>query len=176
MTEKENIKEKFNYSTRPLLEEIPVRKQAAKRHYGVHGYFTKQSWNVVAEYIKNFSQIGDIILDPYGGSGVTAIEAMMNNRKAINIDINPMAIFMVKALTAPVELDELKKAFQEVKRQYIKHEPEVKEDIDKILLKYKNLLPKPLLLPKTSPKARTLIDLFSKKYVILKLYLKLILE
>jgi 16S rRNA G966 N2-methylase RsmD len=57
------------------------------RHFGVHGYFTKQSWNVVAEYIKNYSQPNDIILDPFGGSGVTAIEALMNNRKSINIDI-----------------------------------------------------------------------------------------
>lgn len=32
----------FDYSTRPLLEEIPVKKQQAKRHFGVHGYFTKQ--------------------------------------------------------------------------------------------------------------------------------------
>jgi len=70
----------FDYATRPLLEEIPVKKQQAKRHFGVHGYFTKQSWNVVAEYIKNFSKPGDWVLDPFGGSGVTAIEAMMNNR------------------------------------------------------------------------------------------------
>ncbi|MFM9157228.1 MAG: DNA methyltransferase, partial [Dolichospermum sp.] len=78
----------FDYNTRPLLEEILVKKRAARRHFGVHGYFTKQAWNVVAEYIKNFSQPGDLILDPFGGSGVTAIEALMNNRKAISIDIN----------------------------------------------------------------------------------------
>jgi len=42
----------FDYATRPLLEEIPVKKRAARRHFGVHGYFTKQTWNVVAEYIK----------------------------------------------------------------------------------------------------------------------------
>ena len=82
----------FEYSNRPLLEEIPVRKQQAKRHFGVHGYFTKQTWNVVAEYIKNFSKPGDLVLDPFGGSGVTAIEALMNNRSGINIDLNPMAV------------------------------------------------------------------------------------
>ena len=49
---------RFDYANRPLLEEIPVKKRAAKRHFGVHGYFTKQSWNVVAEYIKNFSRHG----------------------------------------------------------------------------------------------------------------------
>lgn len=55
----------FDYSNRPLLEEIPVKKRAARRHFGVHGYFTKQTWNVVADYIKNFSKTGDIVLDLY---------------------------------------------------------------------------------------------------------------
>ena len=94
-----------------MLEGIPVKKQSAKRHFGVHGYFTKQAWNIVAEYIKNFSKPGDLVLDPFGGSGVTAIEAMMNDRKAINIDLNPMAVFMVQSLIAPVKQSELIEAF-----------------------------------------------------------------
>jgi hypothetical protein len=71
------------YASRPLLEEIPVKKQAVKRHFGVHGYFTRQSWNIVNEYIKHYTKPGDLVLDPFGGSGVTAVEALMNNRRAI---------------------------------------------------------------------------------------------
>lgn len=89
----------FDYLTRKLPDEIKTQKQKAKRHFGVHGYFTKQSWDIVQTYIKNFTQPGDLVLDPFGGSGVTAIEAMMTNRRAINVDLNPMAIFMVDALT-----------------------------------------------------------------------------
>ena len=47
------------------------------------------------EYIRNFSQEGDLILDSFGGSGVTAVEALMLSRKAIHIDLNPMAVFFV---------------------------------------------------------------------------------
>jgi hypothetical protein len=36
-------KAEFDYKVRPLLKEFPVLKQAAKRHFGVHGYFTRQS-------------------------------------------------------------------------------------------------------------------------------------
>ena len=100
----------FDYNNRPLLEEITVKKQQAKRHFGVHEYFTKQSWNVVADYIKNFSKPGDLVLDPFGGSGVTPIEAMMTNRKAISIDLNPLAVFIVQSLIAPVKLSELAEA------------------------------------------------------------------
>lgn len=150
----------FDYATRPLLEEIPVKKQQAKRHFGVHGYFTKQAWNVVADYIKNFSQPGDMVLDPFGGSGVTAIEAMMNNRKAISIDINPMAVFIVRSLIAPVKQSELSDAFQRVKEEYIKKEPKTKEEIQKALKKYP--YPKGFQLPKGSD-VGTVEQLFSNK-------------
>ncbi|MDR3306912.1 MAG: type I restriction enzyme HsdR N-terminal domain-containing protein, partial [Endomicrobium sp.] len=112
----------FDYKNRSLLEEIPVKKQGARRHFGVHGYFTSQSWNVVAEYIKNFSKPGDLVLDPFGGKGVACIEALMNGRRAINVDINPMAIFLTSALIAPVKQNELSEAFQEVKEEYEKKE------------------------------------------------------
>jgi len=126
----------FDYKSRPLLEEIPVKKQSAKRHFGVHGYFTRQAWNVVAEYIKNFSQKGDVVLDPFGGSGVTAIEAMMNDRKAISLDLNPLAVFIVKSLLAPVNHAELWQAFERVKAQYLKYEPKTTEDVKTILEKH----------------------------------------
>jgi 16S rRNA G966 N2-methylase RsmD len=143
-----------------LLEEIPVRKQQAKRHFGVHGYFTKQTWNVVADYIKNYSKPGDMVLDPFGGSGVTAVEAMMNNRQAISIDINPMAVFIVKALISPVKLDDLRDSFIRVKNEYLAHEPKTEEEIARALKKYP--YPQGLALPKGSD-VETVEQLFSDK-------------
>jgi 16S rRNA G966 N2-methylase RsmD len=128
----------------------------------VHGYFTKQTWNVVAEYIKNFSKPGDLILDPFGGSGITAVEAMMNGRSAINIDLNPMAVFLVQSLIAPVNQDELSRAFSEVKEEYKKKEPISEVEIEKTLKRYKG--PKPLLLPKGSD-VHSVDQLFSKQQI-----------
>jgi len=153
-------KGEFDYRNRPLLEEIPVKKQQAKRHFGVHGYFTKQTWNVVAEYIKNYSQPGDLVLDPFGGSGVTAIEALMNRRRAISIDINPMAIFIVQSLLAPVNQAELAEAFQQVEDEYKGKEPNTDEEVRKALKKYP--YPKGFLLPKGSD-VSTVEQLFSNK-------------
>lgn len=150
----------FEYGKCPLLEEIPVQKQAAKRHFGVHGYFTKQSWNVVAEYIKNFSQPGDLVLDLFGGSGVTAIEALMNDRHAIHVDLNPMSTFMVEALAAPVKTDDVGKAFEQIKKHYTAQEPTTDEAIAKILQTYP--YPKGLSLPKGSD-VETIEQLFSPK-------------
>jgi 16S rRNA G966 N2-methylase RsmD len=150
----------FDYKNRPLLEEIPVKKRTAKRHFGVHGYFTKQSWNVVSEYINTYSQPGDLVLDPFGGSGVTAIEALMNGRKGINIDLNPMAIFIVKSLIAPVKSEDLAEAFDRVKKGYIKDAPITEEDISKALKKYP--YPKGFALPRGSD-VQTVEELFSRK-------------
>jgi hypothetical protein len=136
------------YKSRKLLEEIPVRKRAAKRHYGVHGYFTKQTWNVVGAYIKNFTRPNDLVLDTFAGSGVTVIEALMNNRRGINIDINPFANFLVQSLISPVNLDEFAEAFEKVKAEYIKNEPKTKDEITKAIKKYPQ--PKSLPLPKGS--------------------------
>lgn len=126
----------FNYLTCKLPDEVKPHKQTAKRHFGVHGYFTKQSWDIVQTYIKNFTQPGDIVLDPFGGSGVTAIEAMMVRRHAINVDINPLAIFMVDALTTVIDQQELVSAFDNIKAKYVKHEPKKNEEVKKALLKY----------------------------------------
>ncbi|GHT79352.1 hypothetical protein FACS1894130_07820 [Spirochaetia bacterium] len=152
--------EAFDYAARPLLDELPVKKRACKRHFGVHGYFTRQTWNVVNEYIKNFSQKGDLILDPFGGSGVTAIEAMVENRKAVSIDLNPMAVFIVNALLAPVSWTDFSAAYQRVRKAYCKEEPKNKEDIKTILKKYPG--PKEIKLPKNAD-VETTLELFSPK-------------
>jgi len=119
----------FNYLNRPLLEEIPVRKQQAKRHFGVHGYFTRQTWNVVNTYIKNFTQEGDLVLDPFGGSGVTAVEALVSDRKAISVDLNPLSVFIMESLISPVNISELYEAYKKISKEYRKNEPKTKEQI-----------------------------------------------
>ncbi|MDE2775015.1 MAG: type I restriction enzyme HsdR N-terminal domain-containing protein [Chloroflexota bacterium] len=76
----------FYARVKPLPQITELLRQSKKRHYGVHPYFTRQVWNVVQEYVKNFSRPNDIVLDPFGGTGVTAIEAIVLKRRAIHID------------------------------------------------------------------------------------------
>jgi len=155
-----NREQEFDYLKRPLLEEISVKKRAVKRHFGVHGYFTRQSWDIVNAYIENFSQPGDLVLDPFGGSGVTAIEALATNRKAINIDINPMAVFMVSALLAPINFTKFSESYRKVREEYVSKMPKTKKDIDKILNEYPGPLNLPL--PKGSD-VKSVPELFSKE-------------
>ncbi len=100
---------------KPILEPA---KQEAKRHFGCTAYFTRQSWDVVTQNIRAFTNEGDIVLDSFGGSGVTAIEAMMNNRYGIHTDLNPLSIFMVKALSAKVNLGDLYDLSEEILSEF----------------------------------------------------------
>jgi hypothetical protein len=89
----------MNYSKiDPLESPIPADRQGAKRHYGVHPYFTRRPYNVVRSYIRHFSEAGDRVLDPFGGSGVTAIEAFLEGRVGIHNDINPLANFIAQGI------------------------------------------------------------------------------
>jgi 16S rRNA G966 N2-methylase RsmD len=157
----------FDYLAQPLLQEQPVTKRAAKRHFGVHGYFTKQSWNVVQEYIKQFSQPNDLVLDSFGGSGVTAIEALMTGRRAIHIDINPMSVFLVEALLAPVKITELKAAFEKIKVKFEHKTPQGLQALAELGISY----PKGIKLPKGSD-VQTIEQLFSEKQLVQLAFLK----
>lgn len=74
----------------------------ALRHpirYEAHRYWGRKPYNVVRYYIESFTSPGDIVLDPFGGSGVTAIEAALTGREGISVDINPMANFIAERLS-----------------------------------------------------------------------------
>ncbi|MEK6782808.1 MAG: DNA methyltransferase [Bacteroidota bacterium] len=100
----------------PIKNKIEPDRQGARRHYGVHPYFTRRPYNVVRDYIERYSQPLDLVLDPFGGSGVTAIEAYLLSRVGIQNDINPLANFISNGLyflSIKTE-QEVKNAFVEI--------------------------------------------------------------
>ncbi len=55
---------------------------------------------------------GKTVLDPFMGGGTTVVEALRLGCKVTGIDLNPVAWFIVKTEVEPVDLDELKAAFE----------------------------------------------------------------
>lgn len=82
--------------------------------YMMHKYWARKPHNVVAEYIKRYSEKGEIVLDPFVGSGVTAVEALEAGRKAVALDLNPLSFFITWNTLFPVDINKLKKAFKEI--------------------------------------------------------------
>ena len=96
-----------------------IRPEKEKQwHRNIHPYFTKQAGNVVREYISHFSKKGDIVLDPFSGTGVTAIEALTLRRKAIVVDISPLACFITKqTVISPINIIEFQEAFDKIDKK-----------------------------------------------------------
>lgn len=90
--------------------------------YAMHKYWSKKPYNLVAEYIKRYSHPNDIILDPFCGSGVTIIESVRLSRRAIGLDINPIAITTTRMGLSHIDIKALKKTFEWLQTEV---EPEI---------------------------------------------------
>lgn len=91
---------------------------AIRPMYKVHKYWARKPWYVVSEYIKHFTKEGDTVLDPFCGSGVAGVEAIVSNRKAILVDLNPVAVFIAKnTARADINLNDLNVAFENVRKE-----------------------------------------------------------
>src|SRR5207245_2166426 len=137
----------------PILEAIPAARQEEARHYGVHPYFTRRPANVVRAYIERYSQEGDVVLDPFGGTGVTAIEAFLLGRKAIQNDLNPFANFIARNIadTTLASTVPLQKAFEAVQHQCESTLKEIEENEETAKSLLKRLpLPENIKLPRNS--------------------------
>jgi len=106
----------------PAFDE-PITTTKATAIYNMHTYWSKKPHDAIRQYIRHYTEEGDLVLDPFCGSGGTALAALMEGRKAIAIDRSPAATFITKNYCTPVDPDELQAAFEELKAK-------VKPEID----------------------------------------------
>lgn len=157
------------------MRRIPADRQGAKRHYGVHPYFTRRPANVVRSYIQHYSRPGDTVLDPFGGSGVSAIEAMLLNRQGIHNDINPLANFIAAQIADTTHEDTryIREAFSRVqaacKTDVERSSNQTEAEALAILSHLR--LPKNIELPRSSD-VRRYLDLFSPRQILALALLK----
>ncbi len=140
-------------SIQPILAAIPAARQEAARHYGVHPYFTRRPANVVRDYVERYSLVGDTVLDPFGGTGVTAIEAFLLGRKAIQNDLNPFANFIARNIadTSLSSVAPVKQAFEKVEKACANDLAKIETDEAVAQKLLKELpLPENIRLPKNS--------------------------
>ncbi len=112
-----------DYQVEPFNEAITTTKATAI--YNMHTYWSKKPHDAIRQYIRHYTKSGDIVLDPFCGSGGTALAALMEGRKAIAIDRSPAATFITKNYCTPVDVAELQAAFEELKKK-------VKPEIDRL--------------------------------------------
>ena len=67
--------------------------------HDIHPYPAKFPPQLPAQIIELLSSEGEMVWDPFGGSGTTALEAVLSNRSCISTDINPIGSIVGKAKT-----------------------------------------------------------------------------
>lgn len=85
--------------------------------YVWHKFWARKTWNVVGEYIKTYCPQGGVVLDPFAGSGVVAMEAIKAGRKALVFDLLPIATEITRLTLKPVDLEQLRDAFERVAKR-----------------------------------------------------------
>ena len=93
--------------------------------YNMHKYFARKQEDVISEYIGTYSQKGEVILDPFCGSGVMFSESLKLGRRAIAIDVNPVSTFITRNSITYVDTNEIGQEFENIKQK-------IKEIIDSL--------------------------------------------
>jgi DNA modification methylase len=101
----------------------PIETTKATAIYNMHSYWSKKPHDAIRQYIQHYTQVGDLVLDPFCGSGGTALAALLEARKAIAIDRSPAAAFITANYCADVDVKLLKSAFEQLQQ-------EIKSEID----------------------------------------------
>lgn len=89
----------------------------AKTHpneYLIHKYWARKPSNILKDYIETFFKKGDMLVDPFCGSGVFLAEAKKKNIDALGYDINPIAYLLSEVTTNPPSLEKFKIEAQKI--------------------------------------------------------------
>jgi len=94
--------------------------------YNAHSYHTKVPYQGIIPFIDHYTEPGDLILDPFCGSGMTGVASLIcpsGPRKVILNDISPAAVHIARNYCTPCDMQQLKKEFERIKEA-------VKEEFD----------------------------------------------
>jgi hypothetical protein len=73
-------------------------------------YWGRKAGNIAEPYLKRYSKINDVVLDPFGGAGSIIRAALALKRKAIYVDANPLAALIARVEIEGVDAEELTRA------------------------------------------------------------------
>lgn len=72
--------------------------------HDIHPYPAKFIPQIPAHLIAVLSHRGDLVFDPFGGSGTTALEAVRLGRRALCADANPVGLLVGRVKTTPITI------------------------------------------------------------------------
>lgn len=71
--------------------------------HSLHPYPAKFIPQIPNALIQELSSVGEVVLDPFCGSGTTLVEAFLLKRHSVGVDANPLACLMARAKTTRLD-------------------------------------------------------------------------
>ena len=96
--------------------------------HGIHKYPAKFFPELPRWIIQRYSQVGDLILDPFMGSGTTNLEALLLRRPSVGVDIDPFSRMLARVKTTPLNKDDLLDAREQLLRRFDKFDASQNHD------------------------------------------------
>ena len=70
--------------------------------HNIHRYSGKFIPQIPARAISLLTQPGELVVDPYCGSGTTLLESALLGRRSVGVDINPLAVLIARVKMTPI--------------------------------------------------------------------------
>jgi hypothetical protein len=74
-----------------------------------------------------WSKLGDVILDPFSGRGTTVLESLLNGRRGLGCDTNPVAVCLSKAKADPPTFQHVLGRLTSLKEECLRFTPKATE-------------------------------------------------
>lgn len=87
-----------------------IRGSKGSVYYRAHSYHTKVPVESIVQLIEHYTDVGDVVVDPFCGSGQTGVAAMLTDRHAVVSDLSPAAVHIARGYTARVDPVSFKRA------------------------------------------------------------------
>ncbi len=98
----------------PISAAVAAAPAGYKGLYGFHKYWGKKPHEPLAYVIERLTKPGQVVFDPFVGSGTAAREALLRSRRFIGFDINPIAIALTRMLVHPPSVDDVRAALFDI--------------------------------------------------------------
>ena len=112
------LKQKMANSQRKFLSSTDwsfKEKTTKNEYHKIHNYPATFPPQLATKLITELTKPGDLILDIFCGSGTTLLEAQIANRKAIGVDLNPLAHLISSVKTEKYDIIKLKTEAKKIK-------------------------------------------------------------
>lgn len=102
-----------NYEVGPFQKSFDHASKTSKI-YNMHTYWVKQDPYIVKQFIEHYTEMGDIVIDAFSGTGMTGVAAILCDRNALLVDISPVCIHMSSNYTTTVDSQVLEEHYKKL--------------------------------------------------------------